>query len=236
MSQQGDTFKLPAPSLKGEHSLEQLLAQRRSRREFANTTLILAELGQLLWSAQGITDSQGLRTAPSAGALYPLELYVVAGRVEGLPVGVYHYQPHPHHLRKISDQDIREKLAEAALSQTWMENAAAVIVFAADYARTARKYGQRAERYVHIEVGHAAQNLFLQAEALSLATVVVGAFSDGDFYFANRQGDKFMFTYRLLKFLDFRATYFLTDVVNKMPEKPNGDPDHRLQVDFIIYW
>ncbi|MGD8925426.1 MAG: SagB/ThcOx family dehydrogenase [Thioalkalispiraceae bacterium] len=178
MAEQGNKVKLPDPSLKGGVSIEQLLVQRRSIREYPDKPLTLTEVGQLLWSAQGITDVLGLRTAPSAGALYPLELYLVVGRVEGLASGVYHYQPHQHSLLRISDVDVQADLSEAALSQTSVAQAAAVIVFAAEYARTTKKYGKRGIRYVHIEVGHAAENLFLQAEALSLATVVVGAFDD----------------------------------------------------------
>lgn len=178
MSEQGEKVILPDPSFKGGFSLEQLLARRRSIREYADKALTLTEVGQLLWSAQGITHSQGFRSAPSAGALYPLELYIVAGQVDGLPSGVYRYQAQQHQLLKISDADIRKNLAEAALSQPWVNNAAAVIVFTADYDKTTRKYGKRGKRYVHIEVGHAAQNLFLQSEALELATVVVGAFND----------------------------------------------------------
>ena len=180
MAQPGENVALPEPSVAGSTSLEQLLAQRRSIRDFQSSELELAEIGQLLWAAQGITHSQGYRTAPSAGALYPLELYVVTGRIEGLAHGVYHYDPGDHQLKRTSEGDLRDALTRAAFSQNWMKSAAAVIVFAADYARTSRKYGKRAKRYVHIEAGHAAQNLFLQAESLCLATVIVGAFSDDE--------------------------------------------------------
>ena len=148
-------LELPKLALTGEISLEQLLAQRRSLREYPDTALSLAEIDQILWEAQGITHAEGLRTAPSAGALYPLELYVVAGRVEGLAQGVYHYEPERHQLTKTSDEDIREALARAALSQSCVNDAPAVIVFTADYARTAKKYGNRGRRYVDMEVGHA---------------------------------------------------------------------------------
>jgi len=178
MAQSSDTIALPQPSYVGKYSLEQLLAQRRSIREYPDTKLTLNEIGQLLWAAQGVTDSQGFRTAPSAGALYPLELYVVTGRVEGLGKGIYRYQPGQHQLLKTGNEDVRSRLAEAALSQSWVKEAAAVIIFTDVYERTMKKYGKRGKRYVHIEVGHAAQNLFLQSEALNLATVVVGAFDD----------------------------------------------------------
>jgi len=180
MAQPSENVALPEPSVTGSTSLEQLLAQRRSIRDYQTTALELAEIGQLLWAAQGITHLQGLRAAPSAGALYPLELYVVTGRIEGLAQGVYHYAPRHHQLMKTSDADLRDALTRAAMSQDWIKHAPAVIVFTADHERTTRKYGKRGKRYVHIEVGHAAQNLFLQSESLGLATVVVGAFNDDE--------------------------------------------------------
>ncbi len=178
MAQSNEIVALPRPSVTGSKPLEHLLAQRRSVRDYRSTTIELARIGQLLWAAQGITDSQGFRTAPSAGALYPLELYVVAGRIEGLAEGIYHYDPRHHQLTKTRDGDFRSELAKAALSQDWMKDASAIIVFTADYERTTKKYGNRGKRYVHIEVGHAAENLFLQTEALGLVTIVVGAFND----------------------------------------------------------
>lgn len=180
MAQTSVHITLPTPAVTGKQSLEALLQQRRSVREYPDAALSLTQVGQLLWAAQGITRVGGYRTAPSAGALYPLELYVVASRVDGLAKGIYHYQPKDHALVKTAEEDVREALAEAALSQSSVEQAAAVIVFTAIYARTAKKYGERAARYVHIEVGHAAENLFLQVEALGLATVVVGAFHDAE--------------------------------------------------------
>ena len=173
-----DTLALPEPDISGIQSLESLLRQRRSIRDYSDTPLTLADLGQLLWATQGITDPHGLRTAPSAGALYPLELYVVAGRIEGLTAGLYHYWPDGHRLLPLLDGDLRNRLARAALGQMWLADAPAVVVIAAVYERTTRKYGPRASRYVHVEAGHAAQNLFLQAGALDLGTVVVGAFRD----------------------------------------------------------
>ena len=141
MAQPSDNVALPKPVLTGSTSLEQLLAQRRSVRDYQKTKLELAEIGQLLWAAQGITDSRGFRTAPSAGALYPLELYVVAGRVEGLAEGVYHYNPGRHQLIKTSDDDLQDALTQVALSQDCIENASAVIVFTAAYERTTKQYG-----------------------------------------------------------------------------------------------
>ena len=178
MAQEKRIIDLPKPTQSGQYSLGQLLQQRRSLREYSAQPVSLAEVGQLLWAAQGITDSRGLRTAPSAGALYPLELYVVAGNVTGLEAGVYHYQIHNHRLVQHVSGDRRKALAQAAYMQSWLSEAPVVFVFSADYKRTSKKYGKRAKRYVHMEVGHAAQNLFLQAQDLDLGSVVVGAFYD----------------------------------------------------------
>jgi SagB-type dehydrogenase family enzyme len=178
MARSPEYISLPEPVTSGETSLEALLQRRRSVREYQEAALDLSAIGQLLWAAQGITDPRGLRTAPSAGALYPLELYVVAGNVSGLSPGVYHYHPDRHRLQQTESGDLRHRLARAALAQRWVKAAAAVVVVTAVYDRTTGKYGERGIRYVHMEVGHAAQNLFLQAEALGLAAVVVGAFED----------------------------------------------------------
>ena len=160
-------------------SLEQTQEKRRSVRQFANQPLTIKELGQLLWASQGISDHQrGFRTAPSAGATFPLELLVVAGDVRELPAGLYRYSPQGHELRIIKKADLRPGLYKAALSQSPIQNAPATIVISAVQKRTQSRYGGRAERYVAMEVGHAAQNLSLQAVALGLGTVVIGAFDD----------------------------------------------------------
>lgn len=171
-------ISLPAPRQDSGFSLERALHQRRSVREFGGTALKRDEVSQLLWAAQGITDRDGLRAAPSAGALYPLELYLVAGLVRDLDPGVYKYAPAGHRLVKIVAGDLRRRLAAAAHGQDCVAEAAAVLVFTAVERRTTRKYGSRGVRYVHIETGHAAQNVFLQATALGLGAVVVGAFED----------------------------------------------------------
>jgi SagB-type dehydrogenase family enzyme len=178
MAEPTKMIALPEPDRTGTQALESLLRQRRSVRDYTDTPLSLHTVSQLLWAAQGITHPRGLRTAPSAGALYPLEVYLVAGRVDGLPAGVYHYRPDDHRLKLLHSGDLRDRLAQAAVGQAWLADGSVTIVFAAVYDRTARKYGQRAARYVHVEAGHAAQNLFLQAVALQLGTVVVGAFDD----------------------------------------------------------
>ncbi|MBS7625929.1 SagB/ThcOx family dehydrogenase [Candidatus Bathyarchaeota archaeon] len=174
----GNQISLPAPRLDSDYSLELALARRRSIRDYGVGPLKLQELSQLLWAAQGVTDPRGLRTAPSAGGLYPLEVYVVAGDVEGLTGGVYKYVPGSHTLRMVLEGDRRRDLCDAALGQSWVGNAPANIVITAVYERTTIKYGERGVRYVHIEVGHAAQNLCLQATALNLGAVTVGAFHD----------------------------------------------------------
>jgi SagB-type dehydrogenase family enzyme len=169
---------LPPPKLDGEISLEEAIFLRRSVRQYGERSLSLAEIGQLLWAAQGVTNEAGYRTAPSAGALYPLEVYLVVGEVESLPAGVYRYLPDQHALMAEFNVDMRSSLASAALKQTWIGEAPAVLVFTAIYERTTRKYGERGIRYVHMEIGHAAQNVYLQATALDLGTVFVGAFYD----------------------------------------------------------
>lgn len=170
--------QLPEPDRKGVLFLETALDQRRSIRDLSAAELSLKQISQLLWAAQGITHTEGLRTAPSAGALYPLELYLLVANVEGLEAGIYHYQPRSHSLTLIAKGDKRTRLAVAAYGQMWIKDSAAVLLIAAEYERTKMKYGKRGIRYVHIEVGHAAQNVYLQATALGLGTTFVGAFLD----------------------------------------------------------
>lgn len=166
-------ISLPPPVQQGRMSLEETLARRRSVRDYTQEPLAYAELGQLLWAAQGITSPQGFRTAPSAGARYPLEVYIV------LPEGVYHYSPQQHRLSLHLAGDKRPDLHAVALYQAAVLQAPAVIVMAAIYQRTAERYGAtRTPRYVHMEIGHAAQNVLLQAVALGLGAVPIGAFYD----------------------------------------------------------
>lgn len=169
---------LPPPRVQGRLSLEGALSQRRSLRSFAATPLTAAEAGQLLWAAQGLSNAQGQRTAPSAGATYPLVLYFVAGRIDGVASGVYRYLPQGHRLVAMATGDVRADIAAAALGQSWMRDAPALVVIAAQPARTAARYGARAERYIAIEAGAAAQNLSLQAVALGLGSTLVGAFDE----------------------------------------------------------
>jgi SagB-type dehydrogenase family enzyme len=173
------SFELPKPKMEGDVSIERALQERRSKRKYAPDPVRLADASQLLWAAQGITDTrEGLRTAPSAGALYPLELYLVAGNIENLADGVYRYIPRQHELTKTGDGDRRRALAKVAFDQSWIQEAAGLLVFSAVPDRITRKYGKRGMRYVYMEAGHAAQNVYLQAVSLGLATVVVGAFED----------------------------------------------------------
>jgi len=171
-------ISLPEPKHNSGVSLEQTLLLRRSVRSYKLEPLSLEETSQLLWAAQGVNDVRGFRTAPSAGALYPLEIYVIAGNVQGLSQGVYHYVPDKHELLKVADGDKRHELAGAALSQRPVSEGAIDLVFSAVYSRTTAKYGERGVRYVHIEVGHAGQNVCLQATALGLGSVTIGAFND----------------------------------------------------------
>ena len=179
-SKQKTIFPLPPPQYDGPLSLEKAIKLRRSIRRFSAEPLKLNDVAQILWASQGITGSGGRRTSPSAGALYPLEIYLVSGRVSGLHAGIYRYQPDGHNLARISVGDTRMKLAQASLRQNAIVNAPATIAIFAVFERTTIKYGNRGERYVHIEAGHAAQNICLQAVALSLRSVVIGAFQDGE--------------------------------------------------------
>ena len=174
------TIILPKPRYAGDISVEQALRARRSVRSYKDEALDMTEISQILWSAQGITSARGFRTAPSAGALYPLELYLIAGKVRDLPAGIYKYRPGDHALREIVSGDRRSDLSYAALRQSSIKKAPAIILFCAVYERTTGKYGQRGIRYVHMEVGHAAQNISLQAIALGLHTAVIGAFRDAE--------------------------------------------------------
>jgi len=173
-------IKLPDPLLDGRISLEQSLLKRRCIRNFSNEALTLQEVSQLLWAAQGITSPKGYRTCPSAGALYPLEILVITGNVLDMDSGAYRYTPKNHELTLTLEGDLRPALAGAGLKQSSIQNAAINFVLSAVYDRTTWKYGQRGIQYVHMETGHAAQNVCLQATALGLGTVMIGAFRDNN--------------------------------------------------------
>jgi SagB-type dehydrogenase family enzyme len=171
-------IKLPKPDREGTMPLEAALRYRRSGRDYSKKPLSLSALSQLLWAAQGITRRDGERTAPSAGALYPLELYVAAGDVDGIAAGVYRYRPPGHLLEEHTSGDVRSRLATYAWRQHWVKAAPAIIVITTVVERVTNEYGKSAVRYVYMEVGHAAQNIHLQAVTLELATVVVGALDE----------------------------------------------------------
>jgi len=172
-------MKLPQPQIKGKVSLEEAIKKRVSVREFSPEPLSLQDLSQILWTAQGITQEENSKRAcPSAGALYPLEIYVVVKNIKGLEPGVYHYEVFQHSLELFSRGNCSERLADACLGQLFISEAAVAIVIGAEYERTTWKYGERGVRYVYMEVGHCGQNICLQVQALGLATVPVGAFWD----------------------------------------------------------
>lgn len=173
-----NVIELPKPHFDGSVSVEQALLKRRSVRAYKNEPLTLTAISQLLWSAQGVSNPRGYRTAPSAGALYPLEVYLAAGRVDELPAGIYHYIIAGHALRKIVDGDHRVDLSRAALNQNSIAKAPVVLLFCTVNERVTSKYGERGMRYIFMELGHAAQNVCLQAVALGMGTVVIGAFRD----------------------------------------------------------
>lgn len=171
-------ISLPEPKHESTVALEQSLAGRRSIRNFHADPLALQDVSQLLWAAQGITSPRGFRTAPSAGALYPLKIYGVVGSVEKLEPGVYQYIPEGHNILRTAGTDVRAGLTRAALGQHSIQRSPFSLVMTAVYERTTSKYGQRGIRYVHMDAGHAAQNICLQAYALHLGTVPIGAFED----------------------------------------------------------
>jgi SagB-type dehydrogenase family enzyme len=179
---------LPDPRTAGDISVEEVLNNRRSVRAYADIPLTVAEISQLLWAAYGITYPVdggpaflrgGLRTAPSAGARYPLELYLVARNVHGVPAGVYWYRSETHQLIAVVDEDRWKELSDAGFQQPHFGTAAAAIVFSAVFERNTEVYGKRGrERYVCMDLGHSAENLYLQAQALKIGTCAIGAFGD----------------------------------------------------------
>ena len=171
-------MKLPEPSLSSRTSVEEALLKRRSIRDYEKESLTVEDIGQLLWAAQGVTAKWGGRTAPSAGALYPLEIYLLVGEVKGLKTGLYHYRPGDHSISPTTADDLRGQITEASLGQNQILKAPATLIIAAVYQRTTQKYGERGIRYVQQEIGAVCQNVHLQAESLNLGTVWIGAFDD----------------------------------------------------------
>lgn len=188
-----DLMQLSNPRYDSGTSVEKALNSRRSVRSYSDEPLSLSDISQILWAAQGITKRTdappskwnpkyewqgGYRTAPSAGALYAMEVYILAGKVNGLSNGVYKYIPKTHSLKKVFSEDKRTEIYKVALQQSSIKDAAAVLIMAGVYERTSYKYGDRAERYVHMEAGFVGENVYLQAVALGIGTVMVGAFQD----------------------------------------------------------
>jgi SagB-type dehydrogenase family enzyme len=172
------SFILPEPKTDGEMSVEQALDNRRSQRNFQDKAITQEQLSQILWAAYGITSPNGLRTAPSAGATYPLEIYAIVGNVEGINPGVYRYIAEENKIIQIVDGDVRTELRNAALNQQMVSDAPASVFYSAVFERITGRYDDRGIKYAYIEVGHSAQNVYLQAEALGLGTCAIGAFTD----------------------------------------------------------
>jgi len=172
-------LRLPRLRFKGKFSFEEVVKKRRSIRDFSSQPLSLEQVSQILWVAQGITGEDGFgRACPSAGALYPIEIYVEVSKVKGVEEGIYHYGVFDHSLELVTRGDYSQELAEACLSQLFIAEAPVAFIIGVEYSRVTWKYGERGMRYTDIEVGHCGQNICLQATALELAAVPVGAFWD----------------------------------------------------------
>lgn len=169
---------LPEPSPDSDISVEEVIESRRSVRTFAPESLSLSELARLLHSAQGITSDYGFRAAPSAGATFPLSVFVIAENVDSLEAGIYAYEPSNESLTAVRMGYFLDELSDAALGQTCVKDVPAVIAITAKYSITTSVYGNRGKTYVHMEAGHISQNIYLQCTAMGLGTVAVGAFSD----------------------------------------------------------
>ena len=175
-----EAIKLPPPATKGTMSVEEALQNRRSTRKFANRSLELAQISQLLWAADGINNPQGKKTAPAARAAYAVDLYLVVGErgVTNLAPGIYRFLVTDQALELVDKGEFRAAVAKACNSQAWIGEAPAIMVITGDYARCAVKNGDKAQMYTHMESGFVAQNLFLQAGALGLGAGIVGGFND----------------------------------------------------------
>ncbi len=179
------TIKLPNPSLDGKMSVEKAMAKKKSVRAFSAAVLNKFEISQMLWSANGNIPLDAISSAttkvlPSAGALYPIEIFLVVGSntVEDIPAGTYQYDPSNNSLKPLASGDVRLALAQAALSQVWLARAPAILIIGAVFSRTTAKYGNRGVQYVFMEAGNSNQNIYLQGEALGLKIATVGAFNE----------------------------------------------------------
>jgi SagB-type dehydrogenase family enzyme len=178
-------IELPEPDPDGQTSVERAIATRASRRSFARTPVTIEDISQILWAAQGLThvrDGVEMRAAPSAGATYPLIVFleVTSGGNADLDRGLYRYDPGRHVLESELDASVHDGLTQAALGQEVVGDAPTTIVLAANYERTRRQYPEHGDRYVHMEAGHVAQNVHLVCESRRLNTCPVGAFTDAD--------------------------------------------------------
>lgn len=173
-------MQLPAPLTDGPIPFENILANRRTVREYASEAMSIDGAAQLLWAAYGITE-HGIwnrRTVPSAGAIYPMEIYLIAGDIEEIGPGVYRYDAEEHTLEPMRAGDIRPDLAEACTQQEWMEHAPMAIVICTDFAKATSKYGERGAFYAFFEAGHIAQNIYLQGESMGIGIAEVATFED----------------------------------------------------------
>jgi SagB-type dehydrogenase family enzyme len=175
---QDNIIALPKPRTTSKLCVEEALRKRRTVRSYLRQPLNLAEISQLLWAAQGLTDRDGNRTAPSAGQTHPIEVYLAAWNVEDLPPGIYHYVPRGHGLERLSDREVKAELAEASSGQEWIADGAAVFVLVGVPERARELLGDRCTRMVHMEAGHVSENIFLQSLALRLGNAFVGRFEE----------------------------------------------------------
>jgi SagB-type dehydrogenase family enzyme len=174
---------LPSPVLTGNISVEEAIQNRRSVRTFSNESITIGNLSQILWAAQGITDNQSsLRAAPSAGQVYPLEIYIIIGNngVSGLENGVYHYVPSNNTLEKLLNGDLKSDLSGIANGQPWVKQAPIDILITGNYLKMVDKYGDKdlSTRFVDLEAGHVGENIYLESESLGLVTVSLGSFNE----------------------------------------------------------
>ncbi len=175
-----ETMQLPDPVKDGDMSLEKTLTLRRSKRSYTDEPLTIEQISQLLWSAQGVTSERGFRTAPTAGGTLPLEMFFVVNNVDDLKQGIYQYHPDDHSISLIREGYYSDDLTRACMGQSMVRDASVNFIFGAVYERTTSRYGERGYRYVYNEIGHASQNLHLQAASLDLGTVVIGAYDDDE--------------------------------------------------------
>lgn len=174
-------IELPVVALSSSFSVEKALAQRRSVRSYKQGKLTLSEIGQLLWSAQGITEpNRKLRTAPSAGAIHPLQMYLVVREADGISPGLFSYEPNGHKLVTLKTANLYPQITARATRQTFIGTSGIMLIFAADLEKILPRYKEKAERYTYMEIGHASQNVHLQCESLGLGTVCVGAFNEAE--------------------------------------------------------